>query len=152
MSDLGELIQIGKVTPGAGEASRLVLRVRQGDMPPVSATGPRMPDAMIERLVDFIDSLPTTRLPENTEQPERRCRSDGPQGKASAPAPHPKPAPAFLGPTSPATPRALLPAAPVPAPRLHRLPLKGSAPVVTELIRICRLCTPVAKTRSRNGS
>ncbi|MEO8181243.1 MAG: hypothetical protein ABI895_20585 [Deltaproteobacteria bacterium] len=68
MRSLVELIQTGKITPGAGEASRLVLRVRQGDMPPVSSAGPRMPDAMTERLVDFIDSLPTTRLPEDTEQ------------------------------------------------------------------------------------
>jgi len=68
MGDLNELIQIGKITPGDGEASRVVSRIRSGDMPPVSATGPRLPPAMIERIVQFIDNLPTTQLPENAEQ------------------------------------------------------------------------------------
>lgn len=68
MGDLAELIQIGKITPGEGEGSRLVLRIRRGDMPPVGLA-PRMPEAMIARVVEFIDSLPTTGLPEDTEQP-----------------------------------------------------------------------------------
>jgi hypothetical protein len=81
MGDLNELIQTGKVTPGDGEASRLVLRMRKGDMPPISSAAPPMPDAMIERVVQFIDNLPTTGLPENyraalTLPPPRRSLSN----------------------------------------------------------------------------
>jgi len=57
MNDLDELIATGKVIPGDGERSRLVQRVRLGEMPPVQSAEPPMPTATLERIVDYIDSL-----------------------------------------------------------------------------------------------
>jgi hypothetical protein len=58
----------GGITPGDGEASRVVRRVRPGDMPPLSSSAPRIPQSMIERVAELIDNLSMTALPENTEQ------------------------------------------------------------------------------------
>jgi hypothetical protein len=68
VDDVEELIQIGKIVPGDGDASRLVLRMRQGDMPPVQRGAP-VPTSLIDRIADFIDRLPTPDLLENNEQP-----------------------------------------------------------------------------------
>jgi hypothetical protein len=57
MDDLDVMINEGKVNPGDGEGSRLVQRMREGSMPPVSSGEPPVPDATIDRIVDFIDSL-----------------------------------------------------------------------------------------------
>ena len=58
IDDVGEMVRLGKVLPGDGEGSQLIQRVRRGEMPPSSAEGPRMPAATVDRLVDYIDSLP----------------------------------------------------------------------------------------------
>jgi hypothetical protein len=58
IDDLGKMVRLGKVIPGDGEGSQLIQRVRGGEMPPSSAEGPRMPAATVDRLVEYIDSLP----------------------------------------------------------------------------------------------
>lgn len=56
--DLHRLIEVYKVVPGAGEASRLVLRMRRGEMPPPSLGLPVMPEFAIDLISEFIDRLP----------------------------------------------------------------------------------------------
>jgi hypothetical protein len=60
--DLDVIIAEGKITPGDGAGSRLVLRMREGSMPPATSELPPVPVATIDRIGDFIDSLqpPTT--------------------------------------------------------------------------------------------
>jgi hypothetical protein len=58
IDDMGEMVRIGKVFPGDGEGSRLIQRIRLGEMPPPDAEGVRIPEATVDRLVDYIDSLP----------------------------------------------------------------------------------------------
>jgi hypothetical protein len=57
MDDLARLIEVGKVTPGDGEGSRLVQRMREGSMPPIPSGDPPVPSTTIDRIADFIDSL-----------------------------------------------------------------------------------------------
>jgi hypothetical protein len=60
IEDLALMIESGKILPGDGEGSRLVVRMRMGEgrMPPVNAENPPMPEPSIERIVAFIDALP----------------------------------------------------------------------------------------------
>jgi hypothetical protein len=67
MNDMDRLIATGKVIPGDGEGSRLVQRVRSGEMPPVQSGGQQMPSATLDRLVEYIDSLPP--IPEQPAAP-----------------------------------------------------------------------------------
>jgi hypothetical protein len=57
MDDLARLVEVGKVSPGDGEGSRLVQRMREGSMPPSSSGEPPVPSPTIDRIADFIDSL-----------------------------------------------------------------------------------------------
>jgi hypothetical protein len=57
IDDMDAMVRTGKVTPGDGEGSRLIQRIRSGEMPPVSAEGPLIPAATVDRLVDYINSL-----------------------------------------------------------------------------------------------
>jgi hypothetical protein len=57
MDDLARMINERKVIPGDGEGSRLVLRMREGSMPPLTSGDPPVPMATIDRIVDFIDTL-----------------------------------------------------------------------------------------------
>jgi hypothetical protein len=52
-----ELIEIGKVTPGNAEGSRLIVRLRDNSMPPPSSQLPPLSEQQIARLADFIDTL-----------------------------------------------------------------------------------------------
>ena len=45
MDDMAKLVETGKVIPGDGEASRLVLRMRRGEMPPLRSAVPPVPPA-----------------------------------------------------------------------------------------------------------
>lgn len=60
IEDVALMIELGKITPGDGEGSRLVERMRAGDwpMPPLLSELPAMPERSIERIVAFIDALP----------------------------------------------------------------------------------------------
>jgi hypothetical protein len=64
--NLDRMIELGKVSPGNGEASRLVLRMRLGEMPPpeLPEAAP-MPEHAIDLIADFIDRL----APAGTGQP-----------------------------------------------------------------------------------
>lgn len=64
IEDLALMIEIGKIMPGDGEGSRLVVRMRDGRMPPPLADLPPMPEPSIERIAAFIDALP---VPENAQ-------------------------------------------------------------------------------------
>jgi hypothetical protein len=54
---VSSLIDIDKVTPGDADASRLMIRIYTGEMPPPSSGLPPMPDADISWLASFIDTL-----------------------------------------------------------------------------------------------
>jgi len=60
IDDLALMIEIGKIMPGDGAGSRLVVRMRMGEgrMPPLLAELPPVPERTIERIVAFIDALP----------------------------------------------------------------------------------------------
>jgi hypothetical protein len=58
VDDIDRLIQTGKIIPGDPADSKLVLRMVRGEMPPVSSGLPPAPLELIERLSDFIQSLP----------------------------------------------------------------------------------------------
>jgi hypothetical protein len=61
IDDINRLIEASKIIPGDPAGSKLVLRMVRGDMPPVSAVAAGLPPApreLIERLSDFIQSLP----------------------------------------------------------------------------------------------
>jgi hypothetical protein len=63
LDDLDKMIAIGKITPGDGEGSRLVLRVRAGEMPPAQSGQPPVPEAIVDAIVDYIDNLPSDTPP-----------------------------------------------------------------------------------------
>jgi len=80
MDDMAKLVETGKVIPGDGEASRLVLRMRRGEMPPLRSAVPPVPPASIERIARYIDVL-TLPAPPAAEDPlaeERRRRPNVP--------------------------------------------------------------------------
>lgn len=60
IEDLALMIEIGKIMPGDGDGSRLVVRMRmnEGRMPPQNGDLPPMSESSIERIVAFIDALP----------------------------------------------------------------------------------------------
>lgn len=60
IENLASMIDQGKITPGDGDGSRLVVRMRmiEGRMPPLTAENPPMPEPSIERVAAFIDTLP----------------------------------------------------------------------------------------------
>jgi hypothetical protein len=66
IENLARMIERGKITPGDGDGSRLVVRMRmnEGRMPPLLADLPPMPEPSIERIAAFIDALP---VPENAQ-------------------------------------------------------------------------------------
>ena len=57
IDDIDRWAAEGKVIPGDGEGSRLVLRMREGSMPPITSDAPPMPAATVDRIADYIDSL-----------------------------------------------------------------------------------------------
>jgi hypothetical protein len=57
IEDLALMIFEGRIVPGDGEGSRLVVRMRDGRMPPPLSDNPPMPEQIIERIVAFIDAL-----------------------------------------------------------------------------------------------
>jgi hypothetical protein len=60
-NNLDRLIETHKVIPGDAEASRVVLRMRRGDMPPPEVSQvPPMPEVAIDLIADFINRLPVT--------------------------------------------------------------------------------------------
>jgi hypothetical protein len=63
LDDMDELISTGKVIPGDAEASRLVQRMRRGEMPPVQSDSPAVPESTIDLIADFINALPARPLP-----------------------------------------------------------------------------------------
>ena len=58
IDDIDRLIETGKIIPGDPADSKLVLRMLRGEMPPASAGLPPAPQELIERLSDFVQSLP----------------------------------------------------------------------------------------------
>jgi hypothetical protein len=58
VDDIDQLIAKGKIIPGDPADSKLVLRVVRGEMPPAGAGLPPAPQELIERLSDFVQSLP----------------------------------------------------------------------------------------------
>jgi hypothetical protein len=64
VEDIALMIESGKITPGDGEGSRLVERMRmiEGRMPPLLAENPPMPEPSIQRIVAFIDALPVPQV------------------------------------------------------------------------------------------
>jgi hypothetical protein len=66
---LEDLIESGKIVPGDAERSRLVERLRAGEMPPPSAGDPPVPVAVIDAIAELIDSLPVPLPPEVPEPP-----------------------------------------------------------------------------------
>lgn len=58
IDDIDRLIATGKIIPGDPADSKLVLRMVRGEMPPVSSELPPAPQELIERLSDFVQSLP----------------------------------------------------------------------------------------------
>jgi hypothetical protein len=55
---LEDLLDLKKVTPGDSAASRVMVRIRAEDMPPVQVDLPPVPPATVQLLADFIDGLP----------------------------------------------------------------------------------------------
>jgi hypothetical protein len=62
VDDIEQLIARGKIIPGDPAESKLVLRMVRGEMPPVGADLPPAPEELIERLSDFVQSLPPAAL------------------------------------------------------------------------------------------
>jgi hypothetical protein len=60
-----ELIKFRRLIPGDAASSRVVLRMQAGEMPPVMARRPPVQPAILELVVDFIDSLPPLAAPED---------------------------------------------------------------------------------------
>jgi type II secretory pathway component PulJ len=60
-----ELIEVGRLIPGAAASSRVVLRMQAGEMPPVRARRPPVQPAILELVVGFINSLPPLAPPED---------------------------------------------------------------------------------------
>src|SRR5690606_30986939 len=58
IEDLEVMLEKGKITPGDGEGSRLIVRIRQGSMPPPNSDWPPMPPPSADRIAAFIDGLP----------------------------------------------------------------------------------------------
>jgi len=58
VDDIDRLIEAGMIIPGDPADSKLVLRMVRGEMPPVGAELPPAPQELIERLSDFVQSLP----------------------------------------------------------------------------------------------
>jgi hypothetical protein len=57
LDDMDAMIEGGRVIPGDGEGSRLIRRMRAGEMPPMMSGAPQVPAATVDRLADYIDSL-----------------------------------------------------------------------------------------------
>jgi hypothetical protein len=60
MNDVEQLIASAKVIPGDGAGSRLVRRMRSGEMPPPQSTRPPVPADTVLRIAQYIDSLMPT--------------------------------------------------------------------------------------------
>jgi hypothetical protein len=54
---ISSLIELGKVTPGDADASRLMIRLYAGEMPPPISGEPPMSAADVSWLASFIDTL-----------------------------------------------------------------------------------------------
>jgi Planctomycete cytochrome C len=57
LDSFDRMIDTAKVVPGDGEGSRIVQRMRDGSMPPVTSGAPPVPATTIDRIADFIASL-----------------------------------------------------------------------------------------------
>lgn len=58
MESLEHLISVGTIVPGNAAMSRLVSRMRAGEMPPVSSGDPPVPIAVIDAIAELVDALP----------------------------------------------------------------------------------------------
>jgi hypothetical protein len=65
IEDLDIMLELGKIMPGDGEGSRVIVRIRDGSMPPPTSSVAAVPAASVGRIVAFIDGLPVPEL----EQP-----------------------------------------------------------------------------------
>jgi hypothetical protein len=54
---VSDLIEFGRITPGDAAASRLMIRVYAGEMPPAASGLPPMSEADVSWLAAFIDAL-----------------------------------------------------------------------------------------------
>lgn len=54
---ISDLIELGKITPGDAAASRVMIRLYAGEMPPPVSGLPPMPDVDVSWLASFIDTL-----------------------------------------------------------------------------------------------
>jgi hypothetical protein len=54
---ISNLIELGKITPGASDASRVMIRLYSGEMPPPSSGLPPMSETDVAWLASFIDTL-----------------------------------------------------------------------------------------------
>lgn len=76
IEDLDLMIEIGKIMPGDGAGSRLVVRMRDGRMPPESAERPPMPEPSVARIVAFIDDLAVPELAVPEQSPPEQSPSE----------------------------------------------------------------------------
>jgi mono/diheme cytochrome c family protein len=56
IDDIDELVTQGKIVPLDSDASLIVRRMRNGEMPPANSTGPRPSDQDIQTVANFIDN------------------------------------------------------------------------------------------------
>jgi hypothetical protein len=54
---ISDLIELDKITPGDAAASRVMIRLYAGEMPPAASGLPPMPEADVSWLATFIDAL-----------------------------------------------------------------------------------------------
>jgi mono/diheme cytochrome c family protein len=56
INDMDRLAEEGKLIPGNADGSRIIQRMRDGSMPPLTSGRPRVPDAEIATVAQFIDN------------------------------------------------------------------------------------------------